>query len=287
MKNRLERFFRGQNGMEKSIFNKKRWLLSRSDLILSLKQDGMTNKQVIEHLKSAEKMPFDLDESLFSRHCKAILEQLDFKKSNASLTDKVQNLEKYTRYLESNNKNLILKNKELRKPKQKEPLRPVEPINNEYIDDLKNQLSQKNQELEQCQADLAQQQQNAVYIAKLEERFLQRKQDLQQCQADLEQREITIAQNGDLITDLKNQLSQSKQVEVELSGKNQALVNERYELKLAVKRLNDEIGNERSSAKEIEEKWRTTQNKAKYMLYFAYCFAAMSVLLFVLFLGVG
>ena len=216
--------------MEKSIFNKKRWLLSRSDLILSLKQDGMTNKQVIEHLKSAEKMPFDLDESLFSRHCKAILEQLDFKKSNASLTDKVQNLEKYTRYLESNNKNLILKNKELRKPKQKEPLRPVEPINNEYIDDLKNQLSQKNQELEQCQADLAQQQQNAVYIAKLEERFLQRKQDLQQCQADLEQREITIAQNGDLITDLKNQLSQSKQVEVELSGKNQALVNERYEL---------------------------------------------------------
>ena len=86
---------------------------------------------------------------------------------------------------------------------------------------------------------------------------------------------------------MKNQLSQSKQVEVELSGKNQALVNERYELKLAVKRLNDEIGNERSSAKEIEEKWRTTQNKAKYMLYFAYCFAAMSVLLFVLFLGVG
>ena len=287
MKNRLERFFRGQNGMEKSIFNKKRWLLSRSDLILSLKQDGMTNKQVIEHLKSAEKMPFDLDESLFSRHCKAILEQLDFKKSNVTLTDKVQNLEKYKRYLEGSNKNLILKNKELKKPKQQEPLRPVEPINNEYIDDLKSQLSQKNQELEQCQADLAQQQQNAVYIAKLEERFLQRKQDLQQCQADLEQREITIAQNGDLITDLKNQLSQSKQVEVELSGKNQVLLNERYELKLAVKRLDDEIGRERSSAREIEEKWRTTQNKAKYGMYFAYCFAAISVLLFVLLLGVG
>ena len=79
--------------MEKSIFNKKRWLLSRSDLILSLKQDGMTSKQVIEHLKNAEKMPFNLDESLFSRHCKAILEQLDVKKSNTTLTDKVQNLE--------------------------------------------------------------------------------------------------------------------------------------------------------------------------------------------------
>ena len=149
-----------------------------------------------------------------------------------------------------------MKIKESPKPKPQEPLRPVEPVNNEYIGHLKKQLSQKIQELEQCQADL-------------------------------KQYEITIAQNGDLITDLKNQLSQSKQVEVELSGKNQALVNERYELKLAVKRLNDEIGHERSSARGIEEKWRTTQNKAKYSMYFAYCFAAMSVLLFVLFLGVG
>ena len=174
--------------MEKSIFNKKRWLLSRSDLILSLKQDGMTNKQIIEHLKSAEKMPFDLDESLFSRHCKAILEQLNVKKSNETLSDKVESLEKYTRYLESSNKKLILKIKESPKPKLQEPFRPVEPVNNEYIEHLKKQLSQKIQELEQCQADL-------------------------------EQREITIAQNGDLITELKKQLSQNKQVEVELSGK--------------------------------------------------------------------
>ena len=256
MKNRLERFFRGQNSREKSIFNKKRWLLSRSDLILSLKQNGMTNKQVIEHLKSAEKMPFDLDESLFSRHCKAILEQLNVKKSNETLSDKVESLEKYTRYLESSNKKLILKIKESPKPKLQEPFRPVEPVNNEYIEHLKKQLSQKIQELEQCQADL-------------------------------EQREITIAQNGDLITELKKQLSQNKQVEVELSGKNQVLLNERYELKLTVRRLNDEIGRERSSAREAEEKCRTTQNKAKYSMYFAYCFAAMSVLLFVLFLGVG
>ena len=242
--------------MEKSIFNKKRWLLSRSDLILSLKQDGMTNKQIIEHLKSAEKMPFDLDESLFSRHCKAILEQLNVKKSNETLSDKVESLEKYTRYLESSNKKLILKIKESPKPKLQEPFRPVEPVNNEYIEHLKKQLSQKIQELEQCQADV-------------------------------EQREITIAQNGDLITELKKQLSQNKQVEVELSGKNQVLLNERYELKLTVRRLNDEIGRERSSAREAEEKCRTTQNKAKYSMYFAYCFAAMSVLLFVLFLGVG
>ena len=65
------------------------------------------------------------------------------------------------------------------------------------------------------------------------------------------------------------------------------MLNERYELKLTVRRLNDEIGRERSSAREAEEKCRTTQNKAKYSMYFAYCFAAMSVLLFVLFLGVG
>ena len=235
--------------MEKSIFNKKRWLLSRSDLILSLKQNGMTNKQIIEHLKSAEKMPFDLDESLFSRHCKAILEQLNVKKSNETLSDKVESLEKYTRYLESSNKKLILKIKESPKPKLQEPFRPVEPVNNEYIEHLKKQLSQKIQELEQCQADL-------------------------------EQREITIAQNGDLITELKKQLSQNKQVEVELSGKNQVLLNERYELKLTVRRLNDEIGRERSSAREAEEKCRTTQNKAKYSMYFAYCFAVLAIVLF-------
>ena len=200
--------------MEKSIFNKKRWLLSRSDLILSLKQDGMTNKQVIEHLKNAEKMPFNLDESLFSRHCKAILEQLDVKKSNATLTDKVQNLEKYTRYLESNNKNLILKNKELLKPKPKEPLPTVEPVNNEYIDDLKNQLSQR------------------------------------------------------------------KQAEIKLLEQNKALLNERYELKLTVRRLNDEIEHERRLTREMEEKWRTTQIRAKYNMYFAYFFAVSSIMLF-------
>ena len=200
--------------MEKSIFNKKRWLLSRSDLILSLKQDGMTSKQVIEHLKNAEKMPFNLDESLFSRHCKAILEQLDVKKSNATLTDKVQNLEKYTRYLESNNKKLILKNKELLKPKPKEPLPTVEPVNNEYIDDLKNQLSQR------------------------------------------------------------------KQAEIKLLEQNKALLNERYELKLTVRRLNDEIEHERRLAREMEEKWRTTQIRAKYNMYFAYFFAVSSIMLF-------
>jgi hypothetical protein len=200
--------------MEKSIFNKKRWLLSRSDLILSLKQDGMTSKQVIEHLKNAEKMPFNLDESLFSRHCKAILEQLDVKKSNTTLTDKVQNLEKYTRYLESNNKKLILKNKELLKPKPKEPLPTVEPVNNEYIDDLKNQLSQR------------------------------------------------------------------KQAEIKLLEQNKALLNERYELKLTVRRLNDEIEHERRLTREMEEKWRTTQIRAKYNMYFAYFFAVSSIMLF-------
>ena len=79
MKIALSDFFSRSKRYGKVDFQQKRWLLSRSDLILSLKQDGMTNKQVIEHLKSAEKMPFDLDESLFSRHCKAILEQLDLK----------------------------------------------------------------------------------------------------------------------------------------------------------------------------------------------------------------
>ena len=223
--------------MEKSIFNKKRWLLSRSDLILSLKQDGMTNKQVIEHLKSAEKMPFDLDESLFSRHCKAILEQLDFKKSNATLTDKVQNLEKYTRYLESNNKNLILKNKELKKPKQQEPLRPVEPVNNEYIEHLKKQLSQKNQELKQYRNTL-------------------------------EQQEMTIRQ-------LSNELERLPEETL-----NTALERKNMALKHDLSRLESLFADLGTNLSQTEEKLHTTQNRAKYSMYFAYCFAVLAIVLF-------
>ena len=223
--------------MEKSIFNKKRWLLSRSDLILSLKQDGMTSKQVIEHLKNAEKMPFNLDESLFSRHCKAILEQLDVKKSNTTLTDKVQNLEKYTRYLESNNKKLILKNKELLKPKPKEPLPTVEPVNNEYIEHLKKQLSQKNQELEQYRNTL-------------------------------EQQEMTIRQLSDELERLPEETL------------NTALERKNMALKHDLSRLESLFADLGTNLSQTEEKLHTTQNRAKYSMYFAYCFAVLAIVLF-------
>ena len=107
-----------------------------------------------------------------------------------------------------------MKNKELLKPKPKEPLPTVEPVNNEYIDDLKNQLSQR------------------------------------------------------------------KQAEIKLLEQNKALLNERYELKLTVRRLNDEIEHERRLTREMEEKWRTTQIRAKYNMYFAYFFAVSSIMLF-------
>lgn len=225
--------------MEKSIFNKKRWLLSRSDLILSLKQNGMTNKQVIEHLKSAEKMPFDLDESLFSRHCKAILEQLDLKKSNATLTDKVQNLEKYTRYLEGSNKNLILQVQKQKssEPKPQEPLRPVEPVDNEYIEHLKKQLSQKNQELEQYRNTL-------------------------------EQQEMTIRQLNDELERLPEETL------------NTALERKNMALKHDLSRLESLFADLGTNLSQTEEKLHTTQNRAKYSMYFAYCFAVLAIVLF-------
>jgi uncharacterized coiled-coil protein SlyX len=142
--------------VEKSSYNKKNWLLIHAALIQSLKQNGMTNKQIIDHLKTKQKMPFALDESLFSRHCRTILEQLDLEKTNAVLISKVQSLEKYNYYLEGSNKSLVLQNHELSKPKPVEQ-QPVISVNNEHISDLKDRLAQKQQGLDQLHGILEQQ----------------------------------------------------------------------------------------------------------------------------------
>lgn len=56
--------------MEKSIFNKKKWIKSHLDEILSMKKDGLTHKAIIQSLIANKNMPFDLSESLLSRYLK-------------------------------------------------------------------------------------------------------------------------------------------------------------------------------------------------------------------------
>lgn len=225
--------------IDKPIYNKKRWLLRHAVLIQSLKQGGMTNKQIIEHLKTAQNMPFELDESLFSRHCRAIFEQLDLEKTNATLTSKIQSLEKYNYYLEGSNKSLLLQNRELSKPKpiapQPEPL-PVKPANDEYISDLKKRLSQKQQGLDQLHGILEQQ-----------------KTTIQELQAKL--------------------------VKIPEKSSNEPLNQKNIALKRDVKRLESILSDNDYATSLLEEKLNTAQVRAKQSMYLAYCFLAISIIL--------
>lgn len=224
--------------VEKSSYNKKNWLLIHAALIQSLKQNGMTNKQIIDHLKTKQKMPFALDESLFSRHCRTILEQLDLEKTNAVLISKVQSLEKYNYYLEGSNKSLLLQNRELSKPKpiapQPEPL-PVKPANDEYISDLKRRLSQKQQGLDQLHGILEQQ-----------------KTTIQELQAKL--------------------------AKIPEKSSNEPLNQKNIALKRDVKRLESILSDNDYATSLLEEKLNTAQMRAKQSMYLAYSFLAISIL---------
>lgn len=224
---------------DKPIYNKKRWLLRHAELIQSLKQGGMTNKQIIEHLKNSQNMPFELDESLFSRHCRAVFEQLDLEKINATLTSKIQSLEKYNYYLEGSNKSLLLQNRELSKPKpiapQPEPL-PVKPANDEYINDLKRRLAQKQQRLEQVQA--------------------------------------TIEQQETTIRELQGRLEQAPE-----KPANDSMRQQNIALKRDIRRLESLLAEGTMEAALVGRKLDTAQNRAKQSMYLAYCFLAISIIL--------
>lgn len=88
--------------MEKSIFNKKKWIKSHLDEILTMKKDGLTNKALIQSLIDDKNMPFDLSESLLSRYLKDFcVTESNVSKENEKLTKK--NLRQIDRITEQNN----------------------------------------------------------------------------------------------------------------------------------------------------------------------------------------
>ena len=88
--------------MEKSIFNKKRWIKSHLDVILTKKKEGLTYQAIIQYLIDHEKMPFDLSESLLSRYLKDFCDiEPSVSKRNEKLEKK--NLRQIDRIAEQNN----------------------------------------------------------------------------------------------------------------------------------------------------------------------------------------
>ena len=100
-----------------TVFNKKKWLLARSDLILELKKDGQTHAEIIEYLKQNEGMPFELDKTLFSRHCKTIFEQQNLIHQNEQLKLELKNKDQRIRELQNDLESQISKFNALRAKK--------------------------------------------------------------------------------------------------------------------------------------------------------------------------
>ena len=273
--------------VDKSIYNKKIWLLNHASLIQSLKLDGMTNKQIIDHLKTDQNMPFELDESLFSRHCKTILQQLDLKKINADLINKTQSLEKYNLYLENSNKYLLLQNRELSKPKTPEPL-PDIPINYQYITDLENRVALKQQSLEQNKNTIEELEGKLKKLSHkiendpLKQENIALKLDVRRLETlvtdsaatSLEQNQFALLQKENTIGEL-----QGKLVQLSKNTKNDHLKTENIGLKRDVRRLESLLTDSSYATSLASEKLNTAQMRAKQSMYLAYCFLAISIIL--------
>lgn len=100
--------------MQKSIFNKKDWLINHAEYVLELRNKGLPHQQIIQNLKDKLNMPFDIEPSLFSRHLKVILENQGKVTEQVTHVERFEDLLEYTNYLENSNKDLLQKIKELK-----------------------------------------------------------------------------------------------------------------------------------------------------------------------------
>lgn len=93
--------------MNHPSYDKKHWLSQHIKAIDVLEQQGCTQHQIIEQLKTEYGMPFALDKSLYSRHIKKIkAEQQRENQEQKDLAD-YQELKKYCDYLEQSNRQLL------------------------------------------------------------------------------------------------------------------------------------------------------------------------------------
>jgi hypothetical protein len=102
-------------------YDKKHWLNQHIKAIQNLEQQGYTQQQIIEQLKTDYGMPFQLDKSLYSRHLKKIKAEQQSKNQEQKNQADYHELKKYCDYLEQSNSQLLeqqrLNQKEKHKPK--------------------------------------------------------------------------------------------------------------------------------------------------------------------------
>lgn len=207
--------------MKNSIYNKKNWLLQRADLIVTLKENGLNHQHIIEHLKQHEQMPFDLEQSLFSRYYRQILEQRTEQQDKIQLTEQLNALQKYSDYLEDSNKQLILKNKTLHNIKQpilnSTALSEDDDTLEQFLDEiqtLRNELQQRQQQHDSAQSEY---QKHLSQLSAKYENLLLEKLALEQ-NDDLEQENTRIKRDiKRLEHDLARNLKESLYLEEKLN----------------------------------------------------------------------
>jgi molecular chaperone GrpE (heat shock protein) len=133
---------------KKSIYDKKLWLKARLSLILSMKNEGRTQKEILEYLKTKESMPFTLDASLFSRHLRNLISEKIGEKRINKIIEQDEKNQQYQYYLENSNKDLLKQIKELKATQNSQEtelskINTLEAQNQEY----EKQIQQKDRDV--------------------------------------------------------------------------------------------------------------------------------------------
>lgn len=230
--------------MQKSIFNKKDWLINHAEYVLELRNKGLPHQQIIQNLKDKLNMPFDIEPSLFSRHLKVILENQEKITEQVTHIKRFEDLLEYTKYLENSNKDLLQKIKEL-----KLTLQHRQEIN----------LSKELQVLELKQR-------------KLNEKVIVQQEQIQ----NLELNNSKLTEN---LASLQGKNDQLMRQNLEMSHFD-TLEQENIALKQHIKRFKARLDESTSKLLSLEEKLNTAQNRANKHFYLN-CILSFVVLMMV------
>lgn len=268
---------------KRSEFNKKRWIQSHLNEVLSLKEQGLTYQSVIQVLKDQYNMPFDLTESLLSRYLNefakhdsttlktetALNSKIERQKKRLqSRNNEIQNLNRRLERIIERNESLLFENSEI-----KERNRLLE---NKFLDgearlkDLRRyngynnvhwkvaDLTEKNDEMFQ----------SILMLERLSERLAAPHEEAAE---KIEQLGLKIHALTEEKEALGQQLSEKEtpvihqdQEKIEqLTQDRQRLIQEKSELTMYVRRLKSDLSNSEQQLRETSSSLYESRNNAK------------------------
>jgi chromosome segregation ATPase len=271
--------------MEESIFNKKKWIKSHLNEILTMKKDGLTHKAIIQSLTADISMPFDLSESLLSRYLKdlTVTEPSAFKENQKLIKKNFRQIDRIT--AQNNNiqnlkrrlERVIERNMHL-EPENEFLKKRIRILENKFLDgearlkDLRRYNGYNN--VHWKVADLEQKNDEMLYrMISLERHCEKIAEPLEQLDEQIKQltieRDAAISERNTMLTALDTEKSdfESKQRSIEqekIDYKNQTrdLTNQNTTLQANIKRLQRDLDVLHSELLQTQKKLHIEQNKA-------------------------